>query len=76
MAEVETFTFHAELAQLMSLIVDIFYYNKGISIRGLILNADKVDWTRDHLEKQVDVNNDSKSQWTGQGSRKDPLMCS
>ena len=24
--------------------------------------VDKVDWARDHLEKQVDVNNDSKSQ--------------
>ena len=27
MAEVETFTFHAELAQLMSLIVDTFFFD-------------------------------------------------
>ena len=37
--------------------------------------ADKVDWARDHLEKKVYVSNDSKSQWTGQGSRKDTSIC-
>ena len=38
--------------------------------------ANKVDWARDHLEKQVDVSNDSECQWKGQGSRKDPSICS
>ena len=74
MAEVETFAFQAEIAQLMSLIINTFYSNKEIFIRELISKAsDALDEIRYRSLTKPTVL-DSQKEMTGIGMTKAELI--